>query len=139
MRSFTPKTTLIASLLSALPLAGAYARSSALDEVVRPPTSMQGPRLSAVLNQTQGVEHGIADARQGHEITAGQARKLEMRANDVASTARRVAAADHGRIPMARYHQLLRRLDNVDQRLLVDMGGGFNIGDGSDGGHYPNG
>ena len=139
MRSFTPKTIFIASLLAALPLGAAYARSGALDELDLTPTSMQGPRLSAVLNQTQGVEHGIADARQGHEITASQARKLEMRANNVASVARRVAAADHGRIPMARYHQLLRRLDSVDQRLLVDTGSGFNIGDGADGGHYPNG
>jgi hypothetical protein len=139
MRSFTPKTILIASLLSALPLAGAYARSSALDELVQAPTSMQGPRLSAVLNQAQGVEHGIADAREGREITSGQAHALEMRANRVAAMAQRVAAADHGRIPMARYHQLLRRLDNVDQRLLVDTGSAFNIGDGADGGHYPNG
>jgi len=139
MRSFTPKTILIASLLSALPLAGAYARSSALDEVVPAPTSMHGPRLAAVLNQAEGVEHGIADAREGHEITADQARRLEMRADAVAGMARHVAAADHGRLPMARYHQLLRRLDNVDQRLLLDTGSGSNIGDGADGGNYPNG
>ncbi|MBN9242608.1 MAG: hypothetical protein J0I98_07430 [Mesorhizobium sp.] len=139
MRSFTPKTILIASLLSALPLAGAYARSSALDEVDQVPSSLHGTRLAAVLNQAQGVEHGITDARQGHEITAGQARELEMRADGVANTARHMASADHGRISSARYHQLLRRLDNVDQKLRVDTGSGVNMGDGSDGGNYPNG
>lgn len=137
MRSFSPKTLLVASLLSALPLAGAYARSGALDAT--PDTGMHGPRLAALLNQAQGVTHGIADARQGREIGAAEARTLEMRANNVARMAQRVAAENHGKVPAARYHQLLRRLDNVDQRLLVDTGSGFNIGDGADGGNYPNG
>lgn len=137
MRSFSPKTLLVASLLSALPLAGAYARSGALDEPA--PITMHGPRLAALLNQAQGLDHGIADARKGREISTVEARKLEMRANGVARMAQRVAAENHGKVPAARYHQLLRRLDNVDQRLLVDTGSGFNIGDGADGGNYPNG
>ena len=137
MRSFSPRTLFIASLFSALPLAAAYANSGALDAAAA--TDMHGPRLAVLLNQAQGVAHGVADARQGHEIGLAEARRLEARANDVAHTARRVAAENHGRVPTARYHQLLRRLDRVDQRLLVDTGSGFNIGDGADGGNYPNG
>ena len=137
MRSFSPKTLLIASLLSALPLAGAYAKSGALDET--PPTAVNGPRLTALFDQAQGVRQGISDARQNHEIGAAEAHRLDMRLNAVAGTARRVAAADHGNLPAGRYHQMLRRLDRVDQRLLGDTGSGFAIGDGSDGGNYPNG
>jgi hypothetical protein len=62
-----------------------------------------------------------------------------MRADRIDHAAERIAAADHGRIPSARYHQLLRRLDKVDNGLMNDTGGNLTIGDGSDGGTYPNG
>lgn len=143
MRSFTPKTILIASLFSALPLAGAYAlparhhHPSSMDDT--DPTLLRGPRVSVLLDQVQGVDQGIVEAHQGDEIRAPEARMLENRANGVARMAERVAAENHGRVPAARYRQLLRRLDNVDQQLRVDTGGAFNIGDGSDSGHYPNG
>jgi hypothetical protein len=138
MRSFIPRTIAIASLLAVIPLAGAQARSSALDEEATM-NGFDGPRLSALIDQVDGVHQGIADARQGKEINTAQARKLEMRTDRIGHVAERIAAADHGRIPAARYHQLLRRLDNVDNRLMTDTGGNFTIGDGADGGTYPNG
>ncbi|MHB9360912.1 MULTISPECIES: hypothetical protein [unclassified Mesorhizobium] len=51
---------------------------------------------------------------------------LHLRAAHIGQAAERVAASDHGRIPAAQYHDLLRRLDNVDQRLMSDTGSGFN-------------
>ena len=65
--------------------------------------------------------------------------QLHMRTAHISQAAEHVAASDHGRIPSAQYHDLLRRLDNVDQRLMNDTGSGFMMGDGSDGGNYPNG
>ena len=138
MRSFIPRTIAIASLLAVIPLAGAQARSSALDEEATM-NNFHGPRISALIDQVDGVHQGIADARQGKEIDAAQARRLDMRTARIGHTAERIAAADHGRIPAARYHQLLRRLDNVDNRLMTDTGGNAPIGDGADGGTYPNG
>lgn len=132
MRSFIlPKAFLVASMLSALPLAGAYADGDGIDET--PPATMQGTRLSALVDQAQGVSQGIAEAREGHQIAVTEARKLETQANTVARTAQRVAARNHGMVSEARYNQLLRRLNNVDQRLLGDTGGAY---DGESGNHY---
>lgn len=144
MRSFAPKTirtATIAAFLVAVPFAGAYAaghhRGSALDEPA--PTDMTGPRIEGLIEQAQGVRQGIADARQAKNITPAVAERLEMRAARISQAAERIAASDHGRIPAAQYHDLLRRLDDVDQRLRVDIGSGFLMGDGADGGNYPNG
>lgn len=123
MRSFSPRTLLAASLLSALPLAGAYAHPGPLDDVA--PPVMHGPRLATVLDQVQGVDDGIADARRADKIDAGQARRLEMRAERVARMAQRDAAEDHGLLPMTRYHRILRRLDHVDEQLRVDDGDAY--------------
>lgn len=125
MRSFSPhvlspKAILVASLLSALPLAGAGASPGPSDDVV-PPT-LHGPRLAAVLGQAQGIGDGIADARRAGRLGAGEARQLEMRAEGAAAMARRVAAEHHGRLPEARYRQILKRLDRIDNRLMVDDG-----------------
>jgi hypothetical protein len=138
MRSFTPRILAVASLLAIVPLASAQARSSALDQNDTA-AGFHGPRLSAVIDQVDGVRQGIADARQGKEIGSTQARMLEMRADRIGRTAERIATADHGRISTARYHRLLRRLDNVDHRLMNETGGDFPIGNGADGGSYPNG
>jgi hypothetical protein len=119
MRSLTPKTIAIASLLAVIPLAGAYA-----DQDPGAPTMnlFQGPRLSALVGQVDSVRQGIALARQGGHIDAVQARMLDARADRVQNAAERVAAADHGRIPSAHYRQLLRRLDNVSLRLQSHAG-----------------
>ena len=142
MRSLkTLRTTALTTLLIAVPLAGAYAAGhhskGALDASA--PTDMTGPRVTGLIDQVQGVEQGITDARQANTITAAEAQRLHMRAAHISQAAERTAAADHGRIPAAKYRDLLRRLDNVDQALMSDTGSGFMMGDGSDGGNYPNG
>ncbi|CCV10949.1 hypothetical protein [Mesorhizobium sp. STM 4661] len=144
MRSFAPRplrTATLTALLIAVPFAGAYAaghhKGSALDESA--PPAFYGPREKGLINQIQGVDSGIADARQAETIAPAEAQKLHMRAAHISQAAERTAAANHGRIPVPQYQQLLRRLDNVDQALRIDSGTGFLIGDGADGGHYPNG
>lgn len=139
MRSLTFKTLAITAVLAAVPLAGAQAKSGALDQEDMSARTFHGPRLTALTDQIAGIRQGIADARQGKEIDAAQAGRLDMRTDHIERTAERVASADHGRIPSQDYRHLLHRLDNVNLRLLDDTGGGFNIGDGSDGGVYPNG
>ena len=142
MRSLkTLRTAALTTLLIAVPLGGAYAAGhhskGALD--ASDPTDMTGPRVTGLIEQVQGVEQGITDARQANSITAAEAQRLHMRAAHISQAAERTAAADHGRIPAAQYHDLLRRLDNVNQKLMVDTCSGFLMGDGADGGHYPNG
>ena len=134
------KTVTLAAIVIAAPLAGAYAaghHKGALDAT--DPTDMTGPRVEALIEQVQGVHKGIVDARQANNITPAVAERLEMRTARISQAAEKIAASDHGRIPAAQYHDLLRRLDNVDQRLRVDTGSGFLMGDGADGGTYPNG
>ncbi|MER9843007.1 hypothetical protein NKJ59_17375 [Mesorhizobium australicum] len=134
------KTATLAAILIAVPLAGAYAaghHKGALDATA--PTDMAGPHVKALVEQVRGVHQGIVDARQANHITPAVAERLEMRTAQISQVAERIAASDHGRIPAAQYHDLLRRLDNVDQRLMVDTGSGFLMGDGADGGNYPNG
>lgn len=114
MRSLTPKTIAIASLLAFVPLAGAYAES---DPGAPNFNDFQGPRLSALVGQVDSVRQGVADARQGNEIDAAQARMLDARVNRVQNAAERIAAGDHGRIPSSNYHQLMRQLDNVNLNL----------------------
>ncbi|MBZ9760048.1 hypothetical protein LB553_04030 [Mesorhizobium sp. CA8] len=141
MRASTSLTTVIlAAALIAAPLAGAYAaghHKGLLDAT--PPADFVGPRVSGLIDQVQGVDQGIADARQANNISAAEAQRLHMRTAHISQAAEHVAASDHGRIPSAQYRQLLRRLDNVDQRLMNDTGSGIMMGDGSDGGNYPNG
>ncbi|RWD49415.1 MAG: hypothetical protein E5V89_20425 [Mesorhizobium sp.] len=141
MRASTSlKTATLAAVLIAAPLAGAHAaghHKGALDASA--PTDMTGPRATSLIEQVQGVDQGIRDAREANTISATEAEQLHMRAAHISQAAEKVAASDHGRIPAAQYHDLLRRLDHVDQKLMVDTGSGFLMGDGSDGGHYPNG
>jgi len=142
MRSFTPslRTAALTAFFIAIPLAGAYAaghHKGALDATA--PTDLTGPRVEALIEQAQGVRQGIVDARQANNITPAVAEHLEMRTNQIRQAAERIAASDHGRIPAAQYHDLLGHLDRIDQRLMIDTGSGFLMGDGSDGGNYPNG
>src|ERR1700755_3429548 len=105
MRSFAPRTlrtATLTALLVAVPFAGAYAAEN-------------GPLESAFVNQVQGVENGIADARQQNKITPAEAQKLHMQAAQISQAAESIAATDHGSVPAEQYRQLLRRLDNVDQ------------------------
>jgi hypothetical protein len=142
MRSFNPtlRTAALTAFFIAIPLAGAYAaghHKGALDAT--DPTDMTGPRVEALIEQVQGVHKGIVDARQANSITPAVAAHLEMRADQIRRAAEKIAASDHGRIPAAQYHDLLSHLDRVDQRLMIYTGSGFLMGDGADGGTYPNG
>ncbi|MEI9424182.1 hypothetical protein O7A70_23735 [Mesorhizobium sp. Cs1299R1N1] len=123
MRSFrTLKTVTLITLLITVPFAGAYANAT--------PTS--------IADQAQGVDQGIADARQQNTITPAEAQRLHIQVVRITQAAERTAAADHGKIPAAQSQQLLRRLDNLDQRLMVDTGSGFAINDDNPDGNYPN-
>ncbi|WP_352703890.1 hypothetical protein [Mesorhizobium sp. M0598] len=42
-------------------------------------------------------------------------------------------------MPSTQYQQLLAQLDDVSQKLRADTGSAFLIGNGADGGYYPNG
>jgi len=141
MRASTSlKTVTLAAALIAAPLAGAYAaghHKGLLDATA--PTDFTGTRVTSLIEQVQGVDQGITYARQANSISASEAQQLHMRTAHISQAAEHVAASDHGRIPSAQYHELLRRLDNVDQRLMNDTGSGFMMGDGDDGGNYPNG
>jgi hypothetical protein len=122
MRSFTLKTATLTALLLAVPFAGAYASESP----------------SVIIDQAQGLDQGIADARQQNTITPSVAQSLHIRAVRIGQAAERTAAKDHGRLPAGQSQQLLRRLDNLDQTLLVDTGGGFDFTDRGTNGIYPN-
>jgi hypothetical protein len=140
MRSFALKTATLAAILMTLPFASAHAAGHHGGDLQEPaPLVAPSLRLADFMDQLQGVSQGIRDARQTSAITPATAQGLEMRAGRIGQAAERFAAANHGSIPATQYHRLRQRLDNLDQRLLVDTGNGFNIGDGSDGGNYPNG
>jgi hypothetical protein len=137
MRSFIPSTSLrtatLTACLIAIPLAGAYAaghHKGTLDAT--DPTDLPGPRVEGLIEQVQGVREGIVDARQANNITPAVAERLEMQTARIGKAAEKIAASDHGRIPAAQYHDLLRHLDNVDQRLRVDTGNDFLMSGGSD-------
>ena len=122
MRSFTLKTATLTALLVAVPFAGAYASESP----------------SVIINQAQGLDQGIADARQQNTITPSVAQSLHMRAARIRQAAERAAAEDHGGLPAGQSEQLLRQLDDLNQTLLVDTGGAFQIQDHETTGIYPN-
>lgn len=124
MRGFTPKIIAIASLLAAVPLSSAYA-------VHRHRVKPGGMSVEArvVLDQLQGVKQGIVEAMEAKAITPEQEHDLMMRADSIH---RSVTGGDA-------YQSLLGQIERLDQQLQTDSGGGTYIGDGADGGYYPNG
>lgn len=126
MRSLNFSTLAIASLLAAVPLAGAQARSGNVDPGAVNVNLLQGTHISALMGQVDGVRQGIAYAHEANKIDAAEASRLQMRTDGIARDARRVAAAGQGMIPGAQYRDLLRRLGNVDQHLMT--GDGFSVG-----------
>ncbi|MBA1141891.1 hypothetical protein [Mesorhizobium neociceri] len=96
-----------------------------------------GGRVTALINQIQGVDKGIEDAMQVKKIEPAEAHRLHMRAAHISQAAQR--AAGHGAIPVGQYQQLLHQLDGLSQQLRVDTGSAFLMGNGGDGGYYPNG
>lgn len=124
MRTFTPRIIAIASLLAAVPLSSAYAVHR--HKVEPQAMSVEG---RAVLEQLQGVTQGIVEARDAKAITPEQEHDLMIQADSIHR-----AAAGGG---VSR--ELLGQIEDLDQQLQLDAGGGFYIGDGGDGGYYPNG
>jgi hypothetical protein len=124
MRSFTPRIIAIASLLAAVPLSSAYAVHRHRVE----PQAMS-VEARAVLDQLQGVKQGIVEARDAKAITPEQEHDLMVQADSIHRS-----ASDGGT-----YQGLLSQIEKLDQQLQNDTGGGTYIGDGADGGYYPNG
>ena len=112
MHSFTLKTATLAALLIAVPSAGAYARSMVGD----PPTM--------IIDQVQGVDQGIANARQQNTITAAVAQSLHMRAVQISRAAETKAAQGDGTIPFFESQRLLADLGNLEQTLRLATGNG---------------
>jgi hypothetical protein len=149
MRSFLIPTIALATILAATPLAAAYAaghgaspagnddHTTRLDEQM--PPIAHGARLTNILNNLQGIDQGIADARQEKRITPATARSLQVQASTIGASAERVARADHGRVPNPQYRKLIGQIDNLDQALLTDTGSGFSMNDHAGGMAYPNG
>ncbi|TIN31818.1 MAG: hypothetical protein E5Y31_00725 [Mesorhizobium sp.] len=130
MRSFTTKplrAAALAALLVTVPFAGAYAAS----------TSFYGPRETVLFDQIQGVDTGIRAAMQANKIKPDEARDLRRQVAQLNRDAQR--AARDGTMPATQYQQLLAQLDDVSQKLRAATGGAFLIGNGADGGYYPNG
>lgn len=145
MRSVFTKTSIArtaaaAAFVIALPVAGALAarhHTTAPDEAVT--ATYHGSRLASIMTDLQGLDQGIRDGVQQKLLNATTERSLRMQAAEISRDAERVARSNGGRIPDDQYHQILGQLDNLNQSLLSDTGSGFLMGDGSDGGHYPNG
>ncbi|MBZ9851354.1 hypothetical protein LB565_25525 [Mesorhizobium sp. CA14] len=127
MRSFTPKIIAAASIFAAIPLSSAYAvhrhHRAAVDTMTTasvPPN----PEARAATEQLLGVKQGIRTARQAGKITQDQARDLMRQADAIKPAGGRSA---------------IGQINELDQRLRNATGQGTYMGDGSDGGYYPNG
>ncbi len=102
-------------------------------------SGVSGARATALIHQIQGVDQGITYARQLNKIEAFEAHGLHMRAAHISQAAQRTAAAGHGTMSATQYRELLHQLDDVSQRLRADTGSAFLMGNGGDGGYYPQG
>ncbi|WP_156459837.1 MULTISPECIES: hypothetical protein [unclassified Mesorhizobium] len=111
MRSFTPRMFAISILVAAVPLTGAYASSYNVGET--PAVQLQGPRLQAVLGQLQSAVDGVKAERSDRTLSAAQAGMMEKQAAGIRMTAERDAAQNHGRVPTAQYHDILRKIGNI--------------------------
>ncbi|MER9231286.1 hypothetical protein NKI56_04115 [Mesorhizobium sp. M0622] len=132
MRFFAPtalRTATFTAFLVTAPFSGAYAASSAV----------YSPRVAGLIDQVQSLDDGIAAARQVNKITPAEAHSLQMRAAHISRVAQRTAAAGHGTMPVRQYQQLLHQVDDLSQKLRTSTGSNSLIGDGADGGYYPNG
>jgi hypothetical protein len=77
------------------------------------------------MEQLLGVKQGIREAREVGKISQDQARNLMQQADTIQHTG-------SGR-------SMLGQINELDQRLQDATGQGTYMGDGSDGGYYPNG
>ena len=127
MRSFIPKLIAAASIFAAIPLSSAYAvhrhHRAAVDTTTTASVPMD-PQARAATEQLLGVKQGIRNARELGKISEGQARELMQQADSIQRAGGRSAIA---------------QINELDQRLQQATGQGTYMGDGSDGGYYPNG
>ncbi|TIU25793.1 MAG: hypothetical protein E5W34_04860 [Mesorhizobium sp.] len=86
------------------------------------------PKAKAALDQLLNVRQGIREARQAGKITQDQARDLMQQADTIQRTA--LTSGDRS---------ALGEINALDQRLQNATGQGTYMGDGADGGYYPNG
>ncbi|UCI26875.1 hypothetical protein [Mesorhizobium sp. B2-8-5] len=125
MRSFIPKLIAAASIFAAMPLSSAYAvhrhHRAAVDTTTTASVPMD-PEARAATEQLLGVKQGIRDARELGKISEGKARELMQRADSI-----------------QRGGSAIGQINELDQRLQDATGQGTYMGDGSDGGYYPNG
>ncbi|MBZ9762777.1 hypothetical protein LB553_18090 [Mesorhizobium sp. CA8] len=127
MRSFTPKIIAAASIFAAIPLSSAYAvhrHHRAAVDTMTTASAPADPEARAATEQLLGVKQGIRTARQAGKITQDQARDLMRQADAIKPTGGRSA---------------IGQINELDQRLRDATGQGTYMGDGSDGGYYPNG
>ncbi|TPJ51140.1 hypothetical protein [Mesorhizobium sp. B2-7-1] len=125
MRSFTPKIIVAASIFAAIPLSSAYAvhrhHRAAVDTTTTASVPVD-PEARAATEQLLGVKQGIRDARELGKISEGKARELMQQADSI-----------------QRGGSAIGQINELDQRLQNATGQGTYMGDGSDGGYYPNG
>jgi hypothetical protein len=110
-----------------------------IDQVQGEDEGITGRRVTALINQVQGVDQGIAAASKVNRIKPAEAHRLHMRTAHISQAAERTAAAGHGTISATQYQQLMHQLDGLSQTLRADTGSTFLMGNGGDGGYYPNG
>ncbi len=129
MRSFMPKIIAAASIFAVIPLSSAYAvhRHHRAIDTMTTASVPADPEAKAALDQLVGVKQGILEAREAGKISEGQARNLMRQADTIQHT-----ASTSGR-------SKLELINDLDQRLQSATGQGTYIGDGADGGYYPNG
>ncbi|TPK94095.1 MULTISPECIES: hypothetical protein [unclassified Mesorhizobium] len=127
MRSFIPKLIAAASIFAAIPLSSAYAvhrhHRAAVDTTTTASVPVD-PEARAATEQLLGVKQGIRDASKLGKISEDKARDLMQQADSIQPTGGRSA---------------IGQINELDQRLRDATGQGIYIGDGSDGGYYPNG
>ncbi|TPI37749.1 hypothetical protein FJW07_18495 [Mesorhizobium sp. B3-1-9] len=125
MRSFIPKLIAAASIFAAMPLSSAYAvhrhHRAAVDTTTTASVPMD-PEARAATEQLLGVKQGIRNARELGKISEGKARELMQQADSI-----------------QRGGSAIGQINELDQRLQDATGQGTYMGDGSDGGYYPNG
>ena len=80
------------------------------------------PQARAATQQLLGVKQGIRTAREMGKISEGQARELMQQADSI-----------------QRGGSTIGQINALDQRLQNATGQGTYMGDGADGGYYPNG
>ncbi|SFP11211.1 hypothetical protein SAMN03159463_03597 [Mesorhizobium sp. NFR06] len=131
MHSFIPKIIAAASIFAAIPLSSAYAVHRHHRTQVDTTTTASvpvNPEAKAALAQLLGIKQGIRAAREAGKITQDQARELMQQADTIQHAA--LTSGDRS---------TLGQINQLDQRLQSATGQGTYMGDGADGGYYPNG